>query len=228
MFKCQERGYPETLVVVRGWAFDNRVFQSLELPFNYVFYEGPQVTHFGRDLHVWLDRAQVSRVHLLGWSMGAYAVSDFARAQPERVGQVLLVGARQQYPPDEVEVVRTALHRNRRGFMRKFYKDCYAGHDPQLYRAFKQTLLPVYIDCWTVAELEADLDWICSRSLDVAPLDRAVELRIVHGNTDRIVPWDEAQALAASVTRGRFVAVPEAGHLPFLVQDFQARLYAGV
>jgi pimeloyl-ACP methyl ester carboxylesterase len=228
MFRYQDRGYLETLILVRGWAFDDRVFQSLALPFNYLFYQGPHVPHFKRDLHAWLDRAPVCRVHLLGWSMGAYAVNDFALAHPERVGQALLVGARQQYPPDEVEVVRTALHRNRRGFMRKFYKDCYAGHDPGLHREFKQTLLPDYLDRWTVAELEEDLDWICSRSLDVVPLDRVVELSIVHGSTDRIVPWDEAQALAAGITRGRFVVVPEAGHLPFLARDFQARLYAGV
>lgn len=228
MFRIQDRGQRESLVLVRGWAFDNLVFGSLELPFNYVFYEGTQVSNFAADLTTWLEHTDTVRIHLLGWSMGAYAVGDAALMQANRIGQVLLVGARQRYPSAEVDVVRAALHRNRRGFMRKFYKDCYAGHDHTLYRDFKQTLLPDYLDRWPRTDLERDLDWICARDLDTDALDRVVDLSIIHGANDRIVPADEARALATGMLRGRFISVSNAGHLPFLVPDFQARLYAAL
>ncbi len=228
MFRILDRGQRENLVLVRGWAFDNLVFGSLALPFNYVFYEGPQVSDFAPDLTTWLQHTGTARVHLLGWSMGAYAVSEAALTETSRIGQVLLVGARQRYASEEVDVVRAALRRNRRGFMRKFYKDCYAGHDPQLYRGFKQTLLPDYLDQWPRTDLERDLDWICARNLDTHALGRVVDLSIIHGANDRIVPEVEAQALAQGMTRGRFISVPDAGHLPFLVPDFQKRLYASL
>jgi pimeloyl-ACP methyl ester carboxylesterase len=226
MFRRLARGYAEDLVLVRGWGFDNRIFADLDLPYNYIFYEGPHVWTLAMELLDWLDQSGTDSVTLFGWSMGAYVASDFARAHPERVRGLWLVGARQYYREEDVAVVRHALGRNPRGFLRKFYKDCFAGHDMALYRRFKQTLQANYIAAGDIEALNADLDWLCARQLDLTAVDPNIEVLLIHGLNDGIVPLAEAQDLSQRLPCARLVFLPQAGHLPFLVPDFWARVHA--
>lgn len=225
MFRFLARGYPEDLVLVSGWGFDNRIFNSVDLPFNYILYEGKDVSSLAVDLGKWLRREGKQTTTLLGWSMGAYVVSEFAMANPENTRGVLLVGARSYYPEAEVIIVRQALRRNRKGFLRKFYKDCFAGHDRALYRRFKEELQPCYLTQWTVAGLERELDWISSQSLRLDALDKITNVILVQGQADRLVRSEESNELCAQVKQGRAISLLDTGHLPFLANNFQSSLH---
>ncbi|MFC1763973.1 alpha/beta fold hydrolase [Planctomycetota bacterium] len=224
MFEYVPRHYDETLVLVRGWAFDQRIFEPLDLPFNYLYYVGQGMGTFASQLNLWLTEHNIERLSLFGWSMGAYAVSDFAIRFPDKVREVYLVGARRHYPADEVAYVEKMLQRNPKGFMRKLYKDCFAGHTRELYRWFKGYLQPDYLQQWSVPELRADLDWIRAQELDTAALNPVAHTIVVHGLADRLAPEAEARDLVAGLPAGRAVLIEAAGHVPFLVENFRQRL----
>jgi pimeloyl-ACP methyl ester carboxylesterase len=225
MFKSlHDRGQAQ-LVIVPGWAFDWRPFAELRLPLGGVVYTGENLQQFAADLRHWL-RAQTSeRVSLLGWSMGAYAVADFAVHHPEVVDQVILVAARRQYSRQDIERVRTHLRQRRKAFLGKFYRDCFSAGEGPMYQWFRSTLLRDYLKQMTAGRLNRGLDWLSRVRLDSDRLQSCADLVLVHGTADRIASPDEARRLAQALPRARTVWLDDAGHLPFLRSDFAEQVY---
>jgi pimeloyl-ACP methyl ester carboxylesterase len=95
----------DTLLLIHGFAFDNRIWNPVEIAFeglNTVMFSLPGfdgqpvpapytivelAERFWRDL----DQQGVGRVHLAGHSMGGYTVMEMAAQQPDRVLSVALI-----------------------------------------------------------------------------------------------------------------------------------------
>jgi pimeloyl-ACP methyl ester carboxylesterase len=122
MFRNGNDGRRSELVIVPGWAFDWRAFERLELPLECAYHVGEKPQEFSTKLRDWRPTQCRKFISLLGWSMGAYAVADFAVSHPDMVDQVILVAARHRCVPQDIERIRTLVHTKRKAFLRKFYR----------------------------------------------------------------------------------------------------------
>lgn len=225
MFKIGKNGRESELAIVPGWAFDWHPFKRLDLPLDCAYYMGETPREFSADLRRWLSTQGRKSVSLLGWSMGAYAVADFAVSHPDMVDHVILVAARCRYVPQEIERIRTLVHTKRQAFLRKFYRDCFSASERQTYEWFRANLLPNYLEQMTVDRLDRGLDWLNEAQLDTESLQTCRNLVLVNGMADRIVPQEEVGKLAEAIPDAKMVLLKDAGHLPFLRKEFVEQVY---
>ena len=220
MFERVDRQCDEDVILVSGWGFDRRIFDGLDLPYNYVFYVGPLVADFGAALRRWIDEEGVRACSILGWSLGAFAASAFAQRSSNTVRHLILLGARLAYAPAALTQIRSGLLRNKRAALLRLYRASFRGHDPALYRWFKETLMEDTIERMSVERLCADLDWLSHARIEGHRLAGVDRVTVVHGVQDEVAPAAEARALAQSCPQARCVLLEPCGHLPFLHADF--------
>ncbi len=225
MFKTTNCEKKAELVIVSGWGFDWRPFAAVELPLGSAYFVGETPQEFGAALCRWLPTQGRKSISLLGWSMGAYAVADFAVNHPDMVDQLTLVAARCRYLPGDIEHVRTLVHTKRKAFLRKFYRNCFSAGEERTYEWFRNCLLPGYLEEMTTERLNRGLDWLSETRLDTGSLQTLSNLVLVNGTADRIVPPEEVDELAQAIPGAKMVLLEDAGHLPFLRKEFVEQVY---
>jgi len=218
-------GHRAELVIFPGWGFDWRPFAGLDLPLECAYYVGETPQQFSADLCRWLPTQGRKSISLFGWSMGAYAVADFAVNHSNMVDQVILVAARCRYSPQDIERIRTLVHTKRKAFLRKFYRDCFSAGERQTYEWFRTSLLPKYLEEMTTERLNRGLDWLSEAQLDPERLQTCRNLVLVNGSADLIVPQEEVRRLAQAIPDAKMVLLKDAGHLPFLRKEFIEQVY---
>ncbi len=225
MFESVDRARGRTLVLISGWAFDCRIFSSLDLPYDYLLFKGDALEHFGPQLEKQLAAKDIGKVSLFGWSQGAFAAADFAAKNPDIVDEVILVGARGQYEDAAVERVRRYLRKNSHLFLSKFYKDCFSKNEHEVCRRLKDSLFADYLRSISVEKLISQLDWLRNKRIEPASLKDTARVTFIHGCEDAIAPVGEIAEIAGQVPGSRLILFEEAGHIPFLRNDFSRRLY---
>jgi len=225
MFRFVDRHAVNHLVLVPGWAFDHRVFARLELPFNYHLFCGPSLTRFDEEVQELMNGLSFPKISLLGWSKGAFAVCAFAGRKPELVKEVLLVGVRRRYDRSELDAMRASLEKNKTACLKLFYRQCFAREEMAQYEWFKRTLLTDYLAALSMEQLTGELDWLSQAEIRPADLQEIGTVKFIHGSADAVAPIEQARALAEAVPQSELIAFKQAGHAPFLHDDFARRLY---
>ena len=225
MFKFIDREEEQYIVLVSGWAFDYRVFATLDLPYNYIFFCGDSAVGFEDELKKMLDKNGINKVSLLGWSQGAFMACDFASRNPGIVEEIILAGTREKYEKAGLANIKRYLVKNRTAYLYKFYKECFCDQEKNYYRWFKDTLLKNYLEEMSLEQLVEGLDWIEQAEINSDSLKRLKHIKIVHGCADSIAPIEEAVDLSDSLPQSQLITFDKTGHLPFLQKDFKQRLY---
>jgi len=220
MFKYSDRQRENSIVLVSGWAFDERIFAQLDLPFNVISYGKTDMADFEGDLMDYLNRRKLSDVSLLGWSQGGFASGHFAARHPEYIKELILVGFRPIYEPEIIQQTKSLLHRNKRAYLRQFYKTCFSCADQATYRWFKQTLQKDYLDRFCEDELCRGLDWLSQARLHPEELTAIRSLTVCHGRDDRVAPVQGVLDWVTELPQARSVLFETGGHLPFLSNEF--------
>jgi pimeloyl-ACP methyl ester carboxylesterase/DNA-binding winged helix-turn-helix (wHTH) protein len=175
-----------------------------------------------RDLELVVDAAEIDRFPLIGLSQGAAVAIAFAARYPERVERLVLVEgyaagrAVRAHTPDEergaaldVELARVGWGSADPAFRRVFAMQFFPNGDPHLWEAFddlqRRTTSPHnavrYLE--TFAQIDVR---------HLAPQLRCPTL-ILHGRSDRRVPFQCAEELAQLIPGARLVALPSENHL---------------
>lgn len=225
IFKFVDRNQRSNLVLVPGWAFDRRIFDELTLPYNYFCCRNCKGDDFEAELKELLEQNAIEKISLLGWSQGAFAVCDFAGKNPDMVEEIILVSARERYEKKELENVKKNLIKNSRAYLYSFYRECFCPEEEKYYRRFKHTLLKDYLNLMSPEKLINDLNYLEKAQIQPESLKDISRVTIVHGQEDKIAPAEEARRIAESIEDARFVLFEQTGHLPFLREDFEKRLY---
>ena len=212
------------MVIVGGWAFDYRIFASLELGYNYLLFCGDCLVDFEGELEKVLLKKDIDRISLLGWSQGAFAACAFAGGNREIVEEVILISARQKYEEHGLLEIKNYLEKNSTAYLYSFYRKFFGRQEKELYQRFKETLLKDYLK-QSPQKLIEGLDWIGQAEIKPEALKDLKNITIVHGRNDSIAPVDEAIELADSLPQARLIVFEDVGHLPFLRKDFKKRLY---
>ena len=220
MFKYRDRQRENSIVLASGWAFDDRIFAQLDLPFNVISYGKTNMTDFEGDLIDYLSQRKLNDVSLLGWSQGAFASGHFAACHPEYIKELILVGLRPSYELEILEQTKSLVRRNKRAYLRQFYKTCFSCADLETYRWFKQTLQNDYLDTFCEDELCRGLDWLGQARLNPEELKAIRSLTVFHGRDDRVAPVQDVLEWVTELPQTRLVLLEKGGHLPFLSNEF--------
>src|SRR3989338_11130875 len=111
-FNVVKRGFKDTIVLAPGWAMDYRIFDSLDLNYNYLLPVDFSPAHFADNLSAFLDASSIGRVSLFGWSQGGFLASDFASANPGKINELILAGIRGRYDREALEEIKLKLAKN--------------------------------------------------------------------------------------------------------------------
>ena len=219
-FRLFDRGFEETILLIPGWATDYRVFEELDLGFNYLAPIKFSPFNFKRGLIAALHAHGIERISILGWSMGAFLASDFAGAHPNRVDDgIFIVSAKERYEKDALEETRVHLKKNRKGYLYKFFNDCFCGSEREAFLRFKNGLLKSYIAENDDETLFEGLDYLSDARIKPGGLERK-NVTFIHGREDRIAPMREALKLKEGLPQAEFISLDGTGHIPFFNPSF--------
>jgi pimeloyl-ACP methyl ester carboxylesterase len=226
-FKLLERGFTHAAVLVPGWATDFRIFQGLDLNYNYLLPENVSPSDFRQELMDALERMRIGQVSFFGWSQGGFLAAEFADKYPEKVREVTLLGIRTRYNPEALQDVAGKLKKNKRAYLYKFYRECFADSDREPWQWFKENLLHDYLDNLNLENLLSGLDYFSRVRLDPGALAKVEKVRIFHGEDDRIAPLSEAIEIKAQLAQAELVVLPGTGHAAFLSRKFREKFNHG-
>jgi len=223
-FKLIDRGYKETLLLIPGWGLDYRIFDELDLKYNYLVSTLAWPPDFTERLGETLQKLALERISILGHSMGGFLAVDFAVKYPDRVSELFLVGIRKRYSAKEIGPVREKIRKKRAGFMRKMYDQSFSAAEKDILSHFKSTLLKIYTKEMDGALLGAGLDYLSGAEITAEDL-KNLNVRFIHGEADAIAPISEAASIASGLPEAKFDRVKGGGHMLLLRKDFNSIFY---
>lgn len=220
-FKLLDRGFQGTVVLIPGWATDYRLFDKLELNYNYLLPVEFNPFNFEERLLEFLNKNLIGRVSFFGWSLGGFLAVDFCSKFPGKIDELILLGIRRRYNLKLLQEIELKLQQNRKAYLYRFYQDCFSPADRQGRAWFKKHLLKDYLLSMDLEELLRGLDYLSCACLRPEALSKVRKIRIFHGASDKIAPFQEAQVIQSYLPQAEFVCLENFGHLFFLNPDFK-------
>jgi len=213
-FKYINRHHKKDIVLLPGWATDHRVFEKLDIAYNYIIPVEFDPDPLPYDLVQYLQNNDFRSVSIYGWSLGGFAGADFAVKYPYMIDEIVLVGVKEIYQREGVDKVKTLLSENKKAYLYKFYRDCFSAKDKDSYAWFKGTLMADYLNSFDDEKLISGLDYLLAVPLNLKALAE-MKVRFVYGAADKIVPAAEVMSLKNKIPSAEFVFVEDKGHFTF-------------
>ncbi len=224
-FTYLDRGFKEAMVLIPGWATNERVFKNLDLDYNYILAKSSSVQGFNLRLANFLAGNLRPKVSLFGSSLGGFLAVDFVAKNPSLVKELVLVGVRRKYPQEILALAREQLIKNKAAFLSMFYQQCFSSNEAEELLDFKKNLMPGFIKEMKTADLCLGLDYLGLREINLKTLTEIPKIRIFHGEIDSIAPVSEAREIVAGLPQVYFQEIKGSGHLPFLSRNFRSTFY---
>ncbi len=220
-FRFIQRGFKDTLVLIPGWATDYRIFERIDLPYNYLLAVKFDCFKFKRQLRDELNKRYMDKISLFGYSLGGFLACEFAREHPAMVEELILVSMRKCYDAQTLQGVESRLIKNKRAYLREFYAACFSAADKESFRWFKEHLLKDYIAGMELEGLARGLDYLRKARIGPGLFTGLRKIRIFHGEKDSIAPFQEAVKIKLNFPQADFISLSSAGHLLFLKKEFK-------
>jgi len=182
-------------------------------------FDGPaSMDRFARGLFDLMDRLSLPRFSVAGHSMGGYIVFAMLRARPERLERIALVCTRAAADSAEArrarEINAARVLAEGPGFLAESMAERVLGANPEPALASRVRDI---IRAASPAGVATALRGMAARP-DSTPLLQSIRVPtlVVAGREDKIVPVEEARAMAASIPGARLQVLDGAGHIPML------------
>ena len=214
MFKLAGRNHGRSIVLLPGWATDYRIFDKLDLPYNYILPAPFNPNKFEAEFLEFAKQKDIKTASLLGWSLGGYCAADFAVKHPEMIEELILVSVKEKYDKDGIDKVKEHLIESRKAYLYKFYYECFSGGGTEKLKWFKEILMKEYLEKFGLEELIEGLDYLLARPLDIEGL-KGITTRFMFGMKDKIVPAKEVIGLKSELPDAVFEFIENSGHMPF-------------
>ncbi len=214
MFKITNNRRDGSLILLPGWATDHRIFEKLDLPYNYILPVPFSPNTFETEFLEFAEQNNIKKISVFGWSLGGYCAADFAVKHPEMVEELILVSVKKKYDKEGIDTVKRHIKDSRKAYLYKFYYECFSKDETEKLKWFKGALMKEYLDKFDAEKLFEGLDYLLNTQLDINKL-KNLKVKFIYGMKDRIVPLNEIIALKKELPDGEFVFIDEGGHLPF-------------
>ena len=222
IFKYIDRGNKDLVVLIPGWATDYRIFNRLDLKFNYLIPVNFYPSTFEKDLLETLKENNITKISLLGWSLGGFLAAEFASKYRDLIDKLILVSIRKRYKKEEITKIKRRLNKNKRGYLYWFYTQCFPEKEKMSY--FKKNLLRDYCNGLDLDYLLTTLDYLGSTEIKQEALKGIEKVKIVHGEFDKIAPIQEALDIKNDLLQAEFMTIDKAGHIPFFEDAFNLKI----
>lgn len=216
-FKYIDRGKQSSIVLIPGWGTDYRIFASLDLNYNYLIPLTFSFFDFEQKLFAAIKENNIEKISLFGWSLGGFLAADFSVKFPELIEELILVGAREKYPSQQLLRIRDLLKRNKKAYLIKFYAQCFSKKENM--REFRKNYMKDYLQDFELSFLVNGLDYLEAARIDFESLKRVKKIKIIQGEDDKIVPLAEAVNIKNNLSQAEFILIKDSGHAVFLEQD---------
>lgn len=216
--KYIDRGFRDSIALIPGWAADYRIFDSLDLKFNYLVPVDFSPFNFRESLLQAMKKNRIEKISLFGWSLGGFVAAEFALKHVDFIDELILVSIRKRYDAGKLLEIRKLLKKNKKGYLYKFYTQCFC--DKKDMHWFKKRLLRNYCKKFGLNHLLRSLDYLEHTEIEPQALKDIKKIKIIHGECDSIAPVQEAIDIGNSLTQAKFIRIKNAGHIPFLKEHF--------
>jgi pimeloyl-ACP methyl ester carboxylesterase len=219
-FKFIHRGFENNILFLSGWAFDYRIFKSLDLPFNYIFtlnsYLKPD---FFEDFFLFINANKINSFSILGWSMGGFFVAELLEKFQNTVviPSVYLLNIRSYFYEDEIEEKKIQIKKDRVNTLKEFYKFVFLGHRKQ-YQIFKEELEGDYLKNFCGDELADSLNYLRNKPIDLSFAGH-IKTIIIQGSLDKLVLPEMYPKIPENRNISSYIL--KTGHLSFFSQEFK-------
>lgn len=213
-FIYKERGYSRNLILLPGWASDASVFDTLNVPYNYLMPVGPvRSVTIVEDVKTEVEKLELDHLSLLGYSLGGFKAVELAHVFNGDVECVILAGIRRRYKSAQIRYVKESLRKNKDVYLNLFYRSCF--YDESNYKRFMQRFFSAFSASFDLDYLLGELDSLHECSLESADLRGIKKCVIYHGAEDIIAPLYEVRSLVDK-TDVSLNIIDKAGHAVFL------------
>lgn len=217
IFKYLDRGQQKTILLIPGWATDYRIFNSLNLEFNYLLPLDFSPFTFESSILNALGEQGLEKISLLGWSLGGFLAAELSAKYPNLVEELILVSIRKKYKKAEIARIKELLKKSKKGYLYKFYGQCFSKKISLSW--FKKNLLKTYCQQFELEYLLKTLDYLEKSQIDTQALSMIKRVKFIHGESDRIAPIDEAREVQEAIAGAELITIKDSGHIPFLETD---------
>ncbi|MEA3305919.1 MAG: alpha/beta hydrolase [Candidatus Omnitrophota bacterium] len=221
-FKYIDRGKKDSIALIPGWATDYRIFSRLDLKFNYLIPVDFSPFTFEKSFFEALKENNITRISLLGWSLGGFLAAEIASKHTRLIDRLVLVSIRKKYKKEELKAVKKHLRKSRRGYLYRFYTRCFSEKGEMSF--FRKNLLKDYCDGFNLDYLFTALDYLKTAEIKPELLKRVEKVKIIHGEFDKIAPIREAMDIKNGLPQAEFITIDKAGHMPFFKDAFKAKI----
>jgi malonyl-ACP O-methyltransferase BioC len=199
-----------------GWGFDGGIIRLFKPVPDWIYpvaFLDPDTIE--KDLLHLLAAEKISKVRLVGWSMGAMMGLEFAAKHRDLIDSLLLVSLRNHWPAPEIREIRAEFSRQPEAFLQSFYRKCFLGNK-DAYKNFSSTLESHYLRALpaNMDRLRRGIDFLARFKTPDPPPE--FQTRLVHGRQDIIAPVKDMPELPGAAVE----IIDNAGHIVFLHQDF--------
>ena len=209
-FRHIDRGKAHSIVLVPGWATDYRIFDSLDLEFNYILPIDFSPLEFEDNLLYFMDENGIDKISLFGWSLGGFVAAEFASRHKEMIDELILTGIREKYSDEEIVLTKGYLNKNKKGRLYKFYSQCFYKKDQM--KRFRG-LIKEYCANMSLNHLYEGLDYLAETAIDPGSLKDIETIKIIHGEHDAISPIEEVLNIKKMLLQVEFISIKDAGHV---------------
>ncbi|MBI5554568.1 MAG: alpha/beta hydrolase [Elusimicrobia bacterium] len=220
-FKLLLRGFKDTLLLLPGWATDYRIFNLLDLEYNYLLPYRYSPFNLENELPVVLDKYHLEKISVLGWSLGGFVACALGNKYPERIKEITLVGIRKRYEKDSLAKTKTLLTENKKAILYQFYRDCFSRNESEAFLWFKNNLWLYYLLELELSSLFEGLDYLSTAEINPLAFNK-LSINIIHGEKDKVASIQEALEIKNNLAAANYFCIKDAGHIAFLNPGFKS------
>ena len=218
-YRLNQAAWPESFIEALAEQFtvislDNRGTGLSDKPV-----DGYALANMARDVCALLEQLQITRVHMLGYSMGGAVAQEFVRQFPERVSSLIFCatmcgGPRAVYAKSSVlSVMRDLDGLSPEEAARRIWKVTYAPgyleRHPEAAEAQmrREIALPTPLHAADL-QFQAFAEFDGSKSLSAIRCPTLV----LTGDLDELIPAQNSKVLAKLIPGAKLVVIPGCGH----------------
>lgn len=214
--KYVNRHKKRDLVLLQGWASNEKIFSTLNLNYNYIIIKNFDPFSFENKLINFLQNNGFEKVSLFGWSMGGFAAVNFAEKYEYLIDEIILCSVKKVFDKEVLSNIRALIQKNQKAFLYKFYKDCFSNYEIKNghFEWFRKNLLHEYLN-FDIDALISGLDYLSQSFLKISEKNLQ-KVKFLFGLSDKIISARDFLELKNIYKNAKFEIKKDRGHIPFL------------
>ncbi len=175
------------------------------------------INTLAEDVNELLTELEISKAHVLGWSMGGYVAQMFAINHPEKVNKLVLYATNcgdtaTINPSQEIIDILSNPSSTSLELISTLFPDDWLATHPEPWKYLPQEIEP-YSGQTVGMQYEAIQGWLSPGGGSFGHLHKLeMPVLLICGDQDKVVPCENSSILAESISSSSLIKVHDSGH----------------